>query len=298
MSQSHLFPITHFKTGFTTCASVSHPSLTSVPLTDDALGVHKAFSLPHELVAPPSSPDPSYPEAGTTPDGAPAPGTAWQARYPKGSINPRSDREGGSVFYIAGPPDFAKALEESREALISYRVLLDAEWEWVRGGKMPGMYGGEGDLAYHCSGGRQSERCRCFNLRLMWRAHGHGELYAYLPPSDTNKNRLSAVPPRSIVNPDYGVSAGRGAFIWPKARWVTLAERVRLNDVGQANGEVQVWVDGQSVINVNGLILRENADSRIKGIHFSTFFGGHEPEWASPKDLRAWFSDFSGAVIE
>ncbi|EIW75373.1 polysaccharide lyase family 14 protein, partial [Coniophora puteana RWD-64-598 SS2] len=82
-----------------------------------------------------------------------------------------------------------------------------------------------------------------------------------------------------IVNPDYGVPIGCGTFIRPKARWVTVAERMRLSDIGQANDtshsrEVQLWVDGQLGINVDGLILRETADSRTKGIHFSTSFGG------------------------
>ncbi|EIW75375.1 hypothetical protein CONPUDRAFT_159496 [Coniophora puteana RWD-64-598 SS2] len=63
------------------------------------LGVHKAFFLPHELVSPPASSDPSYLEAGTTPDGTPAPSTAWQARYPKGGVNRRSDREARACLY-------------------------------------------------------------------------------------------------------------------------------------------------------------------------------------------------------
>ena len=29
--------------------------------------------------------------------------------------------------------------------------------------------GGIGDTAYGCSGGRQNDRCKCFDIRLMWR---------------------------------------------------------------------------------------------------------------------------------
>ena len=39
-------------------------------------------------------------------------------------------------------------------------------------------------------------------------------------------------------------------------------------------GEIQLWIDGVSVINVGGLNLRMSNESRIKGMHFSTFFGG------------------------
>ena len=36
-------------------------------------------------------------------------------------------------------------------------------------GKLPGQFGGVGDLAYGCSGGRQDNRMQCFDLRFMWR---------------------------------------------------------------------------------------------------------------------------------
>jgi len=39
-------------------------------------------------------------------------------------------------------------------------------------------------------------------------------------------------------------------------------------------GEIQLWIDGTSVINVSGLMLREEEASHIKGMHFQTFFGG------------------------
>jgi hypothetical protein len=34
------------------------------------------------------------------------------------------------------------------------------------------IVGGIGDLSYRCSGGRQDERCKCFDVRLMWRYIG------------------------------------------------------------------------------------------------------------------------------
>jgi hypothetical protein len=79
-------------------------------------------------------------------------------------------------------------------------------------------------------------------------------------------------------------------------------------------------VDGKSVISVSGLVFRDKdgADARIKGMHFQTFFGGtvtptlsscltsisnavlagHTPDWASPKDQKAWFADISAAIID
>ena len=39
-------------------------------------------------------------------------------------------------------------------------------------------------------------------------------------------------------------------------------------------GEIQLWIDGKSVIEIPGLVLREDEASHIKGMHFQTFFGG------------------------
>ncbi|KAH7883456.1 polysaccharide lyase family 14 protein [Phlebopus sp. FC_14] len=286
-----LFPIPDFKLGFTTCVTApALPHLSTVPLNDSVLGIHKnTGTLKHDVVFPPPPIRPSpHPE----------PQQAWEARYPRGSCSPKTEIPGGLGFYLAGPTDISKALEGgAQEAVFSYRMMLDKEWEWVKGGKLPGMYGGVGQLAYRCSGGRQDDRCKCFNVRLMWRSNGLGEVYAYLPLNETNKKSLLAVPPRSTTNSDYGMSVGKGAWTFEPGVWTTIAERVKLNQVGQADGEVQLWINGVSVIHAKGLVLREDEASHIKGMHFQTFFGGHTPDWASPKDQRAWFADVSGVVI-
>ena len=124
-----------------------------------------------------------------------------------------------------------------------------------------------------------------------------GELYTYLPMNDQNTRQLLAVPPQSINNPDYGVSVGRGSFTFPAGQWVTIAQRVKLNDPGLFNGEITVWFNGDKVIDVKSVSMRDSLDSVIQGIHFSTFFGGSSPDWATPTDQRAWFADISGAVI-
>ncbi|KAJ7064406.1 hypothetical protein B0H15DRAFT_794682, partial [Mycena belliarum] len=147
---------------------------------------------------------------------------------------------------------------------------------------------------------RQDNRCKCFNIRPMWRSKGLGELYTYLPLTPSNRDRLLAVPPSSKENSDYGFSVGRNAFKFDPAvgKWISLAFRVKLNAVGCEDGELELWVDGKSVITVSGLMFRDSEQSRIKGGHFQTFFGGHQDDWASPKDQRAWFADVSGVVIE
>ena len=77
------------------------------------------------------------------------------------------DTRGGTQFYSYG-------FEPATEAYLQYDVFFDASFDFVRGGKLPGLFGGKG----HCSGGRNDH---CFSMRLHWREHGDVEIYAYMP---------------------------------------------------------------------------------------------------------------------
>ena len=122
-----------------------------------------------------------------------------------------------------------------------------------------------------CSGGRRDTSC--FSIRLMWRTDGLGEFYTYLPDVDANKVQCD-VPPESHCNPEYGSSVGRGAFTFKKGQWTTVSMRVKLNDAGETNGEMELFVEGDSVIKVSGLQITDSDSGRIRGIIMQTFFGG------------------------
>lgn len=319
--RNHLVPIPVFKYGFTTCpqlfsaqslydfnkpqTSLSaryQPDLTQISLSDEALLVHCIHpNLPrHPIVKPPP-----------TSHDTPKPEYAYQAKYLKGSINPHATIPGGFGFYLSGDSEFKRRCEgDAKEVVMSYRMMLENGWMWAKGGKLPGVFGGDGEKAYRCTGGNQESRCTCFNVRLMWREDGEGELYTYLPPVPSNDKALSAVPPRSIKNTDYGYSVGRGAFSLKDAvnRWMSVAIRIRLNQPGKQDGQMELWIDGRSVISVDELVIRGNGKqdedqvdgdrARLQGMHFQTFFGGHKEEWASPRTQHAWFADVTGVVVE
>ena len=42
------------------------------------------------------------------------------------------------------------------------------------------------------------------------------------------------------------------------------------------SGEIEIYIDGQSVLHATGLVLRteEGPDGRVQGLHIQTFFGG------------------------
>jgi hypothetical protein len=93
-----------------------------------------------------------------------------QVFYPKGSVNPKSKPQGGSQFYAA-PLD----IRHARSVTFAYSVFFPSDFEWVKGGKLPGLYGGRTG----CSGGDAADDC--FSTRMMWRRGGAGELYLVRP---------------------------------------------------------------------------------------------------------------------
>jgi hypothetical protein len=158
--KSVLFPTTYV-CGFTTCPAVILPDITNIQLSDDSLGVHKvAGRTTHDIVTPPTP----HSLLGNPPD------QAYEAFYPKGGINPGADLPSGFSFYISGPEWFREKAMKAREMSWSYRVMFENGWEGAKGGKLPGVFGGTGEKAYGCSGGRKETRCQCFSLRLMWRS--------------------------------------------------------------------------------------------------------------------------------
>ena len=188
--------------------------------------------------------------------------------------------------------------------------------------------GGNSDAeAVGCSGGRRDNGC--FSARFMWRGEGAGELYTYLPPGSPENKAVCKVPPQSDCNDVFGASVGRGSFKFTPGKRTTIGQRVKLNDVGKANGELELFVDGKSAFTVPGLVLRTADSGRIRGIQMQSFFGGewflpaarhiccmivvrcwemmaltrllgtgNDASWATPKDQNIFFGDFSVAVTK
>ncbi|KAI0648436.1 hypothetical protein C8Q79DRAFT_905886 [Trametes meyenii] len=267
-----LFPIAHSKFWTT---STSSPD--ALPLDDATLGVTKLLkALSHDYV---KAPDGKY---------------SMKAFYPQGSYTP-AKAPGGLSFYATGPSSVD--LENAKEATLAYSVYFEDDFAFNKGGKLPGLYGGDSyDIATSCSGGRRDDRC--FSARFMWREQGEGELYTYLPPSFDANKAVCDVKPFSTCNDVYGASVGRGAFSFKAGTRTTIGQRVRLNDAGKENGELELFVEGKSIFNVKGLVFRDSDAGRFRGIQMQTFFGGSNSEWASPKDQSTYFSDFSVAITE
>ena len=195
-------------------------------------------------------------------------GPVLRVTYPEGSASQGMARELGSA---EGGAQVLLALEEPADELhLRYFVRFPDGFEFVKGGKLPGLYGGTAN-----DGGRIPDGTDGFSTRFMWRADGAGEVYAYLPSSE-----------------EHGTSLGRGSWSFPTSRWVSIEQAVRLNQPGEQDGSVTVWLDGEEVFREDDMEYRTVDDLQIDGLFFSTFFGGADPSWASPQDQVVDFADF------
>ena len=193
-----------------------------------------------------------------------------RVRYPAGSCSPTVSRK--TKAPVGGAQFFADLGMQPRNSLrLSYYVRFSANFDFVKGGKLPGLFGGT------VNDGRQiPDGTNGFSTRYMWRENGEGEVYAYLPTSKK-----------------HGTSIGRGNWQFQPGIWYRLEQEVTLNQPGEQNGRIRVWVNGKPILDQNNLTFRSSDRLQIEGIFFSTFFGGSTPTWATPKDVYADFADFA-----
>ena len=186
-----------------------------------------------------------------------------RVHYPAGTSSPSEKPQGGAGFY-SDPP----SLRSGDSACLSYMVRFPADFDFVRGGKLPGLYGGEAP-----SGGEEVDGTSGFSMRLMWREEGQGELYPYVVGFE-------------------GDSVGRGFWHFPVGNWVRVEQEIILNDPGRENGIARLWIDGEPVLEQQSVVYRTSPNIGIDGLMFSTFFGGTGEGWRTPRDQYVDFAAF------
>ncbi|TNY18014.1 hypothetical protein DMC30DRAFT_381178 [Rhodotorula diobovata] len=159
-------------------------------------------------------------------------------------------------------------------ALLKYEVAFDSGFSWIRGGKLPGLYGAAPGASSLCSGGQHQSSC--FSARLMWRNRGAGEVYAYIPtyPGFCSQSDVTC-------NDDYGTSLSRGAWTFSRGSWTTITQLIALNTPGVANGLLYVWANDSLTLAHTGIPWRTNSSVALTSVFFSTFFGGSDSSYNS-----------------
>ncbi|RDB16966.1 hypothetical protein Hypma_002633 [Hypsizygus marmoreus] len=214
-------------------------------------------------------------------------GPVLQATYAAGSF---SHDSGGSQFYNLWNTTDGSSFQTM---LVSYEVAFDENFDWVKGGKLPGLRGGLNSTG--CSGGNASNGKDCFSSRVMWRKNGAGEVYAYIPsPNDLcSDSNISC-------NSDFGISISRGSFGFVSGQWNRITMLVRLNDPPNvANGNIQLYYNDLQAINQTNLQIRSSSSVVANGFYFSAPFtfpsiersleASSDSTWATPNTTHTYY---------
>ncbi len=179
--------------------------------------------------------------------GGPAP-AALEVSLPAGG------QDGGTVANpVSGlgfkwTPSF---LRTASKACLSYHVWLPQEFEFGRGGALPGLFGGDPKAALDDRGMRAH-----FMVRPKWLADGRGGLHA-----------VTAWEPRGIAREFDGYQ-----FRMPRGAWVAVEQEVVLNTPGQQNGVLRIWIDGELRFNESAMAYRHRPDLGFTGIVADTHY--------------------------
>ncbi len=191
-------------------------------------------------------------------------GRSLRVHYPLGAVRPT---DGGAQWKL----DLNGTFEELH---LSYRVRFGAEFDFVRGGKLPGLVGGSAPTG--CV-----EDTTGFSARGMWRPGGAAVQYLYFP------EKVEA------CGDDYPYLSGGSAVAFSKGVWHLVEHRLVMNTPGQHDGVLEAWFDGELVLAEPTFLYRlEQAAYSIDALYFSTFFGGSDATWAPTKHETIDFDEF------
>ena len=194
-------------------------------------------------------------------------GNSLDVLYPAGMVGPV---DGGAQWRWELTP-IANGFDE---LILEYKVMFAPGFDFVLGGKLPGLVGGAAN-----TGGGKPNGYDGWSARMMWLGNGDVIQYVYHPDQPGT----------------YGDSMPwnlGGQRTFTPGVWHTVRHRVVMNTPTQHDGIIQGWFDGELALDVQDLRFRDTDAFAIDTMYFSTFFGGADPSWAPSKDEHVYFDDF------
>jgi hypothetical protein len=191
-------------------------------------------------------------------------GKSLQVAYPKGNAGLR---KAGAKWRTMLGGAFC-------ELYCAYRLRFGEGFDFVRGGKIPGLAGGRGNTAGNKPNGRDG-----WSARMMWKRDGLVVQYVYHPDQPGTWGH----------NLPYDLGGQR--YFKPGV-WHQVEHRIVMNTPGKKNGIIQAWFDGELALDAQDLRFRDGDDLAIDCFLFSTFFGGSGPDWAATRDECITFDEF------
>jgi hypothetical protein len=196
----------------------------------------------------------------------------------------------GFGFHAAPRHAFPKT-----RACLSYKVFFPEDFDWARGGKLPGLFIGHPGA----SGGNWEFKAG--SARVTWQKNGIACVYLYIPLQVSfDGSKEQAIDIQSKQFQDACHVTKKGCHLWHsgplrfvKGQWNDVTLTVTMNTIGQKDGSIELSVNGEKMA-CTGMVWRTRAQLAIGGISMQSFYGGSAPACAVPScGSYAKFKDFT-----
>jgi hypothetical protein len=179
-----------------------------------------------------------------------------------GSVH-NSPAKGGGVSFRWDP----NGMPGATVACLTYQVKFPEKFEFGNAGVLPGLYGG----------GRQfnpkaaSDGTNFFSSRLGWSTLGRLS-YKLQAPGTAPNNTI-----KSLMIAGENIKIGQ---------WVSIEQEIALNDPGQENGLLRLWVDGEIRINLSNVIWRNDPKLNLSGVLSDISYGNPDSTTVGAADAE------------
>ena len=194
-------------------------------------------------------------------------GNALRMLYPAGKYGPNES----AIQIKARFPD-GKAVDA---AWASYWLKFEDGFDFVKGGKLPGLCGNQ------CiTGGNDANGYNGWSARIMWRGEGVATQYMYYVTNEGYGEDIlfNKVPPQKRFIP---------------GKWHRVNTQIIMNTPGIADGIIRTWFDGELSMERDNILIRHIDTLKITEFYISTFFGGSDATWAPSDDMYITYDDFA-----
>lgn len=159
----------------------------------------------------------------------------------------------------------------SQQITLEYNVKFEKGFEWVLGGKLPGITSNN-KKAVGCI---QPHPVDGWSYRIMWRNDARVELYIY------DQSRVGG-------GIRCGLTKGPRNGILTTDKWFNFKMYMRMNsDASKSDGLAKLYIDDKLTIQRSDIKFKGVNSANISNIMFTTFYGGHSPTWSPSKTTYA-----------
>ena len=133
-------------------------------------------------------------------------------------------------------------------ACISYDVKFDADFDWSKAGKLPGLIGVAPGVPPSKPAGGHPAGDQGWSGRLMWFGP---KTFKSNGRTNTVVNYMYSPNQKTEYGDDIGWNAG-----FTQGKWHNVKQCYTMNTVGQANGIIRGYLDGKQVLNQTDYVFR------------------------------------------